>query len=417
MAVGFNKDYVLMHKNIPVAEMTLDEASCYISAIDEIYYENHVPVGIPVEKGEINRAALNKWWESRAIPASRYGIREALEELNITTTQKLLDKCFGLSLSDQYWICPKNSNMKWADVNFFDNTFSDDVGNILFGMDSENEEISLMSPDNTSDGWLKKKWKIMDGKRYLVKGGSGTVQQEPYNEVFASRICERLGITHTPYTLLMQEDYPYSVCENFITPSTELSSAWYITQTKKKPNHISVYQHYLNCCNALGIPNIEDSLNKMMVLDYLIVNEDRHQNNFGVMRNAETLEWLGAAPVFDSGTSMWFSKPLSLIKANGKIGCKPFKNSHEEQIKLVTSFDWLDLSELYGLDEEFREIVKGSLFIDEARADAICFVFRKRVEMLHEFVNAKTQYFASYSISPDVEQDIKHSGKDEKSNQ
>lgn len=39
----------------------------------------------------------------------------------------------------------------------------------------------------------------------------------------------------------------------------------------------------------------------MIVLDYLIVNEDRHQNNFGVVRNAETLEYLGAAPIYDSG--------------------------------------------------------------------------------------------------------------------
>ncbi len=34
----------------------------------------------------------------------------------------------------------------------------------------------------------------------------------------------------------------------------------------------------------------------MIVLDYLIANEDRHLNNFGVIRNAETLEWLGFAP-------------------------------------------------------------------------------------------------------------------------
>ncbi len=40
-----------------------------------------------------------------------------------------------------------------------ENTFSDDVGNILFGQKISNNPVSLMSPDNTSDGWLKKKWK------------------------------------------------------------------------------------------------------------------------------------------------------------------------------------------------------------------------------------------------------------------
>ena len=58
----------------------------------------------------------------------------------------------------------------------------------------------------------------------------------------------------------MEEEYPYSICEDFITPQTELISAWYVMQTEKKPNHISVYQHYVNCCEKLGIPKIKESL-------------------------------------------------------------------------------------------------------------------------------------------------------------
>ncbi|WP_412205211.1 hypothetical protein [Anaerobutyricum hallii] len=50
----------------------------------------------------------------RAIPASRAGIRNALEQLNLSTTQKLLEKCLGLSLSDQYWICPAGSGIEWS---------------------------------------------------------------------------------------------------------------------------------------------------------------------------------------------------------------------------------------------------------------------------------------------------------------
>ncbi|MEJ9164849.1 hypothetical protein P4I20_30580 [Paenibacillus graminis] len=108
----------------------------------------------------------------------------------------------GLSLSDQYWIRPFDAEINWSDINFFDNAFSDDVGNVLFGKGSSGE-MGLMSPDNTSDDWLKKKWAIMDGKLCLVKGGSGATQQEPYNEVLASRIMERLGIYRVPYTLMM----------------------------------------------------------------------------------------------------------------------------------------------------------------------------------------------------------------------
>lgn len=406
-------EYRLMHKNTAVANITLDDASCFISRVGEVHAENHVPVGIPVRKGEIDRAALNEWWKSRAIPASRQGIREALDELHLSTTQRLLDKCFGLSLSDQYWICPADSRLTWQSVNFFENAFSDDVGDILFGHGSSGEEISLMSPDNTSDGWLRKKWAILEGRRCLIKGGSAPAYQEPYNEVLASAVMRRLNIPHVPYTLLMQDESPYSVCEDFITPQTELISAWYVMQTRKKENHVSVYQHYLNCCEGLGIPGITDALDRMMVLDYLIVNEDRHQNNFGVVRNAETLEWLGAAPIFDSGTSLWFNQFTDRIRpAAPKQPCKPFKTTHDEQIKLVTSFDWLDFAALDGIDEELRTILQGSPVIDAARCDALCMALCQRVELLRQVREASVKRVFAPDWSAEIQTDIAYSGRE-----
>ena len=80
-------------------------------------------------------------------------------------------------------------------------------------------------------------------------------------------------------------------------------------QTQKKQNHVSVYQRYLNCREVLGIAGAWDALDQMRVVDYLLVNEDRHQNHFGTTRNASTLAWQGAAPVYDSGTSLWFDTP------------------------------------------------------------------------------------------------------------
>lgn len=410
--------YILMHKNIPVAVLEIDEASGVISAIGEVYAEQHIPLGITVKRGKIERSELNDWWKGRAIPASRSGIKTVLEDLQIATTQRLLEKCLGLSLSDQYWICPQSKELKWSEINFFENDFSDDMGNILFGKISSgemiiNDEISLMSPDNTSDGWLKKKWKIINRKRCLIKGGSGAIQQEPYNEVIASKIMERLDIPHVNYSLITEEEYPYSICEDFITPQTELISAWYVMQTEKKPNHISVYQHYVNCCEKLGIPKMKQSLDQMMVVDYLIANEDRHQNNFGVIRDAENLNFIGAAPLFDSGTSLWFDKPTPMIGRTVKLRCKPFKNTHEEQIKLVNSFDWLDISKLKGVEEEFRELVRDSIFIDNTRCDAICKAIKERISSLEKVINDATnkKYYNVADIKGDVKKDISYSGK------
>ena len=190
-----------------------------------------------------------------------------------------------------------------------------------------------------------------------------------FNEVLASRIMDRLDIPHVKYSLLVEDDYPYSVCEDFITPETELISAWYLMQTSRKPNHISIYQHYINCCEENGVPEIRKALDQMIVLDYLLVNEDRHLNNFGVVRKAESLKYMCAAPIFDSGTSMWFDKPTAMIGDTPKLVCKPFKNTHEDQIKLVSSFEWLAMEKLSGIEEEFREIVRGSLFVDEKRCE------------------------------------------------
>ena len=89
------------------------------------------------------------------------------------STEYLILKCYALSLSDHYWLRPMGSAINWSDVNFFENDFSRDVGEMLFGREpADKKRINLMSPDNTSEGWLKKKWIITDGERKLVKGGS-----------------------------------------------------------------------------------------------------------------------------------------------------------------------------------------------------------------------------------------------------
>ena len=84
-------------------------------------------------------------------------------------------KCFALSLSDQYWLNPAEQPLEWRKVNFYHNDFSEDVGNILFGQIPERDSIDLVSPCNTSDGWLKKR-PARTGKRRQRHGATGTVQ-------------------------------------------------------------------------------------------------------------------------------------------------------------------------------------------------------------------------------------------------
>jgi len=382
-----------MHKDIPVVDMVIDETG-FIAKLAKVHDERHLPVGVHIFSSGIDRKGLNDWWLGRSIPASRDGLQDALAIMEISASTLLIEKCLGLSLSDQYWICPKDSGLKWENVNFFTNVFSKDIGEVLFG-NKPHDMIDMASPDNTSDGWLKKKWVIIDGKRYLMKGGSGVYQQEPYNEVIASAIMLKLGVPHIDYTLTFDNDTPYSLCENFVTPMTELVPAWRVIASLKRANQDSHLTHLLRCYEQLGISDAGHALNQMLTIDFIIGNEDRHYNNFGFIRNAETLEWLGAAPVYDSGTSLWHNS----ARIGQKIESKPFYTTHEEQIKRVRDFTWFDLDALRGIDNIVIETLSQSPDIDEARSSAIARIIMERAERIEQLSRQKPSLHAGLEIN------------------
>lgn len=360
-------------------------------------------MGVSLRRGKVDTAALNDWWIDRFIPDTRSGLNEALSDFDLPDPYILLILNHGLSLSDHYWLAQK-STLSWEQLNFFTNPFPTSIGDALMGK-RRFDGASFRSPDLTCNGNLKKRWAILDGKRCLVKAGSGPFQQQPLNEVIASKMAERLGIPHIPYTLLWDDGVPYSVCEDFVTPDTELVPAWWVMQTQKKDNQTSVYQHYRNCCEKLGVPNVTHALDQMIVLDYLIANEDRHFNNFGLLRNPDTLEWLGPAPIYDSGSCLGYDKLTAQIRSGRNITCKPFKRTHQDQLRLVTSFDWLDLSKLGGIDQDIREVFAGAEeFIDKERVESIVASVNQRIQMLETFI--LTQQPQEDSTENDVEKNV-----------
>ena len=383
-----------MHKNICVADIDIDEDTAVILSVDNITAKEHLPLGVvhPLRHQEtVDKAALNKWWTGRCIPASRMGIGDALETLGIHSSQMLLTKCLGLSLSDHYWVRPAGSDMSWESVNFFDNNFSDDIGDVLFGTTVKSLNFDYASPDNTSDGNLQKRWKILDTKRCLIKSGSAPYRQQPFNEAIASVILDRLGIDHIPYRLMWIDDKPYSVCDNFVMQSSELISASRLMQIRPKENSENSYLHFVNICKELGI-DIVPMLNRMIVFDYIIANEDRHFGNFGLLRDPDTLEWLGAAPLFDNGTSLWYDRQTFQFSTD-EIKCKPFKKTHGEQLKLVSSFDWLDLSKLDGIEKDFSSIMsdeRTQKYISSERMGMLAHELRKRIDRLAEIIQSQT---------------------------
>ena len=405
-----------MHKNIVVADIEIDEAIGAITKINYIYVKEHLPIGVVHnEHGRetIDRYALNQWWAYRRIPSRRMGISDAVEILKFSP-QQLVTESWGLSLSDHYWLRPCDNEYGgttlWENINFFDNDFSEDVGDILLGLKDSADEINYWSPDNATDGNLMKRWKIIDGKRCLLKSGSNPFMQQPFNEVIASRVMDRLGIDHVPYSVTWVNDKPYSVCEDFVTKDTELITAWRLMQLRPKANHENEYMHLVNICKDLGI-DIVPALDRMIVLDYIIANEDRHFNNFGLLRDANTLEWLGAAPIFDSGTSLWYDRLTPRISSSS-VNCKPFKKTHGEQLKLVSSLDWFDASKLDGIEDEILKVFsddKAAEFIDSERAKAIAAEVRKRIDTVESMAMSHTHSYDISSTEGDVEEDVAES--------
>lgn len=124
--------YQMMHKQTAVIELDIDKLGM-IAKAGALTAPEHLPIGVRVVKGAVDRASLNEWWTDRCIPASRSDIRDALQALSVAVPQLLLPRSYGLSLSDHYWLKPSDSTLTWEQINFFDNAFSEDIGDILFG--------------------------------------------------------------------------------------------------------------------------------------------------------------------------------------------------------------------------------------------------------------------------------------------
>jgi len=331
-----DKIWTLMHKNIAVADLAMLADVGGVAEVKDIFNIEHAPVGT-VLNDKIDRFELNAWLKGRSIPASRENLDQLMRELNIINAQALALNSFALSLSDQYWLKPKEKDIVWESVNFFQNGFSEDVGKILVENEiTKNPDIS--SPDNTADGVLRKKWIINNGRRVLVKGGNVYTGQEPFNEVVATKIMAKLGIKHIPYTLGEINGKPYSLCENFIDENTELITSWRVFKVLPKVETDSKFEHFIKCCDALGITGYRQDLDKMLVLDYIIANNDRHFGNFGFIRDVNTLEYLSFAPIYDNGHSLWHRGDDDLDEHSSKT----FEHFHDKQIKLVEDLSWFN---------------------------------------------------------------------------
>jgi len=375
-------DYIIKHDDIDVCIIAFT-GSFRIERVDQIMIPERLPPYILHSAGR-DIYKFDEWFSGRAVSNNREGIQDLLLKYNANSPRELLLKNYALSLYDHYWICPANKNLKWKDVNFFENSFKEDAGNILIG-DFSGVSIEGLTPESSSGGALPKKWVWRDGSSYLIKRGSGYYRQEPFNEVIASAIMKKLGINGVDYSLERKEGEPRCCCKNMLGKGEELIHAWDIVHEIKVKE--DKYKSFLQMAKNAGINNIELDLDKMLALDYIIANTDRHFNNIGFIRNASTLEYKGLAPVYDSGTSLWNDKAADEIIDGENTGCKPFKSYHRDQIKKVRHLGWFDTNKLNDINEIICGVLLKNNKIDQKKLFAITRNVISRIDKIERIKN------------------------------
>ena len=103
--------FYLMHRDEKIAAFILDKDAMLSFKVNEETKE-HLSFSVNDLK------SFSVWLNERAIPAERYGYLKR----NVSRLKFLLDNN-SLSLTDNYWTCLVSSSQTWDDVNFYNNSF------------------------------------------------------------------------------------------------------------------------------------------------------------------------------------------------------------------------------------------------------------------------------------------------------
>jgi len=383
--------YLLKHKDIDVALLVINEEGNVVT-VKEVFQSEHLPLSCVMEDGKINSKRLSQWWDERGIPASREQYHAVMAEIGVTGKNRLLLECNGLSLTDHYWIANENESKKWKDVNFYENEFDRGIGGLFFNRKKTDGNYNRYTPDISSDGNLRKRWEInKNTDRILIKAGKSPYMQEPVNEVIASLLCERLNIPHVSYSLDFENGEPVSKCANMTNTDIEFVEAirvYYVREPSYFENN--KYKHYCECAHRLGVKNNTEMLDRMIILDYLILNHDRHFKNFGILRSSQTLNSVEAAPIFDSGSSLFHEDGSAFITLpeRAKIRTECF-DSLDKQLELISDWSWFDVSKLKGFTAECKDLLLSVPSVEKERAKKISEVLGKRIHDIQQIAENK----------------------------
>ena len=399
MAKKRAEEYYLMHKDIPVCLMELSNDGTLGNYKKNSAALNHFPIG-----GQMNDMKFHEWWRDRAIPKTRNGAESALHRLGYESTNSALVDNLALSLSDCYWIQPRGEGLTWADVNLFTNEFVDTFGELTINRD---KVIDLRNKTRfncaASQGELQKKWCIdASGRRYMIKGNYGESYQQSINELFATELHKKQGFSnYTPYQaalVTVQGDVEGLGClsYDFCSENLEMISAWELLQSIKIRQNESYYYPFKKVCLSLGIKeeDFDAFMDYEIMTDYLMSNTDRHMNNISIIRDPDSLEILGMAPIYDSGNSMFYNIPyeqLDNIRLN-EIKTHSFILKEIKLLKYVKDRSCVDIDKA----EMDFSIYEKDLFERHVRIPKLQALYEQKRMRLKAFQEGKDIWKSTY---------------------
>ncbi len=131
-------------------------------------------------------------------------------------------------------------------------------------------------------------------------------------------------------------------------------------------------------------------LNDMDLIDAVIINTDRHHGNYGVLRDAETLEWISPAPIYDSGTSLMCRVLTEIIEGEFQKANDNLTLSEELAARWRDRFEperMLDALPAIGKMLHSGVDRSDGVAISHIRADLMVSMIESRIERIDRLAN------------------------------
>ena len=234
------------------------------------------------------------WLETRAIDSHRANSRLLKKALRLVEKDDVSTVIHvnGATITDNYWIREIGSNLTYNDVNFSDDYFSNLAlkGNYDSFNRAANSKRSK-TPELTNVGSFEKCWKLRDGKWWMYKKAT---HDEMFSELFVYELGKALNMNMAVYKrgegYIKSLDFTNGASVNFEPASTFMGD---------NEDYIDVVKALESICPK-AIPDYV----KMIFMDTICANPDRHTNNFGLLRDTKTGELLGFAPNYDNNMAL-----------------------------------------------------------------------------------------------------------------